>query len=62
MISVPGPIMMSTPGCVSGLPALPMAAMRLPNNLNVHVPGVDGQTLLATLAGEELAVSSGSAC
>ena len=39
-----------------------MAPMRLPNNLNVHVPGVDGQTLLATLAGEELAVSSGSAC
>ena len=35
---------------------------RLPNNLNVHVPGVDGQTLLATLAGEGLAVSSGSAC
>ena len=35
---------------------------RLPNNLNVHVPGVEGQTLLATLAGEGLAVSSGSAC
>jgi cysteine desulfurase len=35
---------------------------RLPNNLNVHVPGVDGQTLLATLAGAGLAVSSGSAC
>ena len=30
MISVPGPMTMSTPGCVSGLPALPMAAMRLP--------------------------------
>ena len=28
MISVPGPMTMSTPGCVSGLPALPMAAMR----------------------------------
>ena len=26
--SVPGPITMSTPGCVSGLPALPMAWMR----------------------------------
>jgi cysteine desulfurase len=36
--------------------------VRLVNNLNVHVPGVDGQTLLATLAGEELALSSGSAC
>ena len=35
---------------------------RLPNNLNVHVPGVDGQTLLATLSGAGLAVSSGSAC
>jgi cysteine desulfurase len=38
------------------------SSLRLPNNLNVHVPGVDGQTLLATLAGEGLAVSSGSAC
>jgi len=36
--------------------------LRLANNLNVHVPGVDGQTLLATLAGDGLAVSSGSAC
>jgi cysteine desulfurase len=36
--------------------------VRLVNNLNVHVPGVDGQTLLATLASAGLAVSSGSAC
>lgn len=36
--------------------------VRLANNLNVSVPGVDGQSLLATLAGEGLAVSSGSAC
>ena len=28
MASVPGPTMMSTLGCVSGLPALPIAAMR----------------------------------
>ena len=28
MISVPGPMTMSTPGCTSGLPALPMATMR----------------------------------
>ncbi len=28
MISVPGPITMVTPGCTSGLPALPMPAMR----------------------------------
>jgi cysteine desulfurase len=36
--------------------------LRLVNNLNVCVPGVDGQTLLATLSSEGLAVSSGSAC
>jgi cysteine desulfurase len=36
--------------------------VRLVNNLNVHVPGVDGQTLLATLDTHGLAVSSGSAC
>ncbi len=30
MISVPGPMTMSTPGWVSGLPALPMATMRPP--------------------------------
>ena len=36
--------------------------VRLVNNLNVHVPGVDGQTLLATLSAAGLAVSSGSAC
>jgi cysteine desulfurase len=36
--------------------------LRLVNNLNVHVPGVDGQTLLAMLSDEGLAVSSGSAC
>lgn len=36
--------------------------VRLVNNLNVHVPEVDGQTLLATLSADGLAVSSGSAC
>ncbi|MFM7208186.1 MAG: cysteine desulfurase family protein [Planctomycetaceae bacterium] len=36
--------------------------VRLVNNLNVRIPGVDGQSLLATLSGEGLAVSSGSAC
>lgn len=36
--------------------------LRLVNNLNVRIPGVDGQSLLATLAGAGLAVSSGSAC
>ena len=38
------------------------AAVRLVNNLNVGVPGVDGQSLLAALAADGLAVSSGSAC
>ena len=32
------------------------------NNLNVRIPGVDGQSLLATLAADGLALSSGSAC
>jgi len=36
--------------------------LRLVNNLNVRVPGVDGHTLLATLAAAGLAVSSSSAC
>ena len=52
----------------AGIPGLGLngpplaAAVRLANNLNVRVPGVDGQTLLATLAASGLAVSSGSAC
>jgi len=36
--------------------------VRLVNNLNVCVAGVDGQTLLSTLSDDGLAVSSGSAC
>jgi cysteine desulfurase len=36
--------------------------VRLVNNLNVRIAGVDGQSLLATLSGAGLAVSSGSAC
>ena len=39
MISVEGPMMRVTPGCVSGLPALPMAAMR--PSLQAHVGLVD---------------------
>lgn len=39
-----------------------IASRRLVNNLNVCVPAVDGQTLLATLAADGLAASSGSAC
>jgi cysteine desulfurase len=36
--------------------------LRLPNNLNVEFPGVDGSTLLAELAHEGVAASAGSAC
>ncbi|MFM8805581.1 MAG: cysteine desulfurase family protein [Planctomycetia bacterium] len=36
--------------------------VRLVNNLNVRVPGVDGQSLLSLLSAEGLAVSSASAC
>jgi cysteine desulfurase len=53
------------PGLALNGPALDTHAgrpLRLVNNLNVQVPGVDGQTLLATLAHDDLAVSSGSAC
>jgi len=41
-------------------PALAPVEWRLPGNLNVSIPGVDGQSLL--LAVKDLAVSSGSAC
>jgi cysteine desulfurase len=51
---------------VSGIalngPALDDPAQRLSNNLNVRIAGIDGQSLLATVAGDGLAVSSGSAC
>ncbi len=51
---------------VSGIalngPALDDPAKRLANNLNVRIPGIDGQSLLAAVAGDGLAVSSGSAC
>jgi cysteine desulfurase len=53
----------AVPGVALNGPALDVGcAVRLVNNLNVRIPGVDGQSLLATLAGEGLAVSSGSAC
>ena len=35
---------------------------RLPNNLNVTIPNVDGEALLGRLQTTELAVSSGAAC
>ncbi|MEI6239705.1 MAG: cysteine desulfurase family protein [Planctomycetia bacterium] len=43
-------------------PPLADPAVRLVNNLNVRIPGIDGQSLLATLAADGLALSSGSAC
>jgi cysteine desulfurase len=43
-------------------PPLDDPAVRLGNNLNVRIAGIDGQSLLATLAADGLAVSSGSAC
>ena len=36
--------------------------LRLVNNLNLRIPGVDGQSLLAALSADGLAASSGSAC
>ena len=50
------------PGITLNGPALDDGAQRLVNNLNVRIPGIDGQSLLATVAGDGLAVSSGSAC
>ena len=35
---------------------------RLPNNLNILIPGIDGATLLAELSRTGVAASSGSAC
>jgi len=43
-------------------PPLDDSAVRLANNLNLRIRGVDGQSLLATLSAAGLAVSSGSAC
>ena len=50
------------PGIALNGPPLADPAVRLPNNLNVRIPGIDGQSLLATLAADGLALSSGSAC
>ncbi len=36
--------------------------VRLPNNLNILIPGIDGATLLAELSRTGVAASSGSAC
>ena len=38
------------------------AALRLPNNVNISVPGIEGPTLLMNLDRKSVAASSGSAC
>ena len=38
------------------------SGLRLPDNLNILVPGIDGATLLAELSRTGVAASSGSAC
>ena len=38
------------------------SGVRLPNNLNVLIPGIDGSTLLAELSRIGVAASAGSAC
>ena len=38
------------------------SGVRLPNNLNVLIPGIDGSTLLAELSRIGIAASAGSAC
>ena len=50
------------PGLAINGPPLDDPPLRLVNNLNVRISGVDGQSLLATLGGAGLALSSGSAC
>jgi len=51
-----------SPGIALNGPPLADPALRLANNLNVRIPGIDGQSLLATLAADGVALSSGSAC
>lgn len=41
-------------------PAIDQQGLRLPGNLNVTVPGIEGESLLMSM--KELALSSGSAC
>ena len=50
------------PGIAVNGPPLADPAARLVNNLNVRIPDVDGQSLLAALSTDGLALSSGSAC
>lgn len=57
----------SVPGIAVNGPAVDATdergeVLRLVNNLNVRIPGVDGQSLLAALSAAGLAASAGSAC
>ena len=50
---------------LKGLPGLTLNGsleQRLPNNLNIHIPGMSGESLVMRLDLEGLAASSGSAC
>jgi cysteine desulfurase len=52
----------TVPGVALNGPPLDGPAVRLVNNLNLQVSGVDGHSLLAMLANADMALSSGSAC
>ncbi|MCA9054574.1 MAG: cysteine desulfurase [Planctomycetaceae bacterium] len=47
---------------IPGLTVNGHSTRRLPNNLNVTIPNIDGEALLARLQTTDLAVSSGAAC
>jgi len=49
------------PGIELNGPAIE-SGLRLPNNLNIRIPGIDGATLLVELSRNGVAASSGSAC
>jgi len=49
------------PGIELNGPAIE-SGLRLPNNLNIRIPGIDGATLLVELSRKGVAASSGSAC
>ena len=57
--SIPG-LRLNGPAWNKDFPTDPKELYGLPGNLNVHFPGVDGQSLMLKVPG--LAVSSGSAC
>ena len=40
----------------------PLGPLRLPNNLNISIPGVQGETIVLAMDLEGVAISAGSAC